>query len=188
VKRTWFFRVGGFDEAFPYGFQDTDLGIRFHQAGLKLTLEPHLTCSHHHPLSLEEYARKKRTFGKQFWRLYFKHLEFFDSKQSRQGMLDEMLSHCQRYVTNRPLVHRILQEIYYCQDREVEPLYDLYEEFAATIAPLPPLQDTTKPKAYWCKYLFYSGILSFCYNQGLAERALELGLWRDNGLDLTPLF
>jgi GT2 family glycosyltransferase len=188
VKRSWFVRVGGFDEAFPYGFQDTDLGIRFHKAGLKLTLAPHLTCFHHHPLSMEQYAPKKRKFGRQFWQLYFKHQEFFDQKSCPQGVLAETLHSCQAYLSNRALLHRILQEIYYCQDREVEPLHDLYEEFSAAIAPLPPLKNTVKPTAYWCKYLFYNAILSFFYNQGIAERAVKLGLWRENGLDLTPLF
>lgn len=188
VARSWFFRVGGFDEAFPYGFQDSDLGIRFHQAGLKLCLVSHLKCFHYHPLTLEEYAPKKRSFGRQFWALFFKHRDFFEQTSGKPGFLNDILSECKAYVTNRVLMQRILQEIYYCRDREVEPLYDLYEEFSDTINPLPPLRDTTKPKAYWCKYLYFSAILSFCYNQGLAERAVELGLWRENGLDLTPLF
>jgi GT2 family glycosyltransferase len=125
VKRTWFFRVGGFDEAFPYGFQDTELGIRFHQAGLKLGLVPHLRCFHHHPLTLEEYAPKKRSFGRQFLALYFKHRDFFEQTSAGPGFLAEVLSKCQAYVTNRVLMQRILQEIYYCRDRDVEPLYDL---------------------------------------------------------------
>ncbi len=187
VHRSWFFRVGSFDEAFPYGFQDTELGIRFHKAGLKLGLIPHLICFHHHPLTLEAYAPKKRRFGRQFLDLYFKHQDYFEHKSARQEFLARVLSKCRGYVTHRALMERILQEIYYCQDREVEPLPDLYEEFSKTIDPLPPLRDTTKPKAYWCKYLFFSAILAFSYNQGLAARAVELGLWRENNLDLTPL-
>ncbi|MEW6387547.1 MAG: glycosyltransferase family A protein [Thermodesulfobacteriota bacterium] len=188
VKKSWFFQVGGFDERFRYGFQDSDLGLRFFSAGLKLSLAANINCWHYHPLTLREYASKKRSFGRLFWDLFARHRHFFENICEPRLTVEIMLKNALTFLLNRDLFSRILQEIDYFQERSVEPIEDLYNEFSIKIMSLPPLsEDMPKSKAYWCKYTYYSAYLTFCYYLGLAERAMELGLLKKDAVDVSPL-
>ncbi len=191
VKKSCFLRVGGFDESFPYGFQDTDLGIRFYLAGVKISLKDDINCLHYHPLDFGGYALKKRSFGRSFIDLYNKHKKYWELH--RKVALNDIFVYCFKYLIHRDLFERIFVEIKYCQDKDIEPLYELYDEFSKTVAELPPLSDNMKlidgqynSKKYWCKYFYYSSFLSFCYSQGLVEKAVESGLIDNVGFDLTP--
>lgn len=192
VKKSCFLRVGGFDESFPYGFQDTDLGIRFYLAGIKISLRDDIDCLHYHPLDFDDYAFKKRSFGRSFIDLFNKHKRYFEFH--RQVKLNEVFTCCFKFLLNRNLFERIYAEAKYCQDNDIEPLYELYDDFSQMVAELPPLSDKTvltgdehHSKRYWCKYFYYSSFLSFCYSQGLVEKAVEAGLIRDVQFDLTPI-
>ncbi len=64
--------VGGFDEGFRgYGWEDIEMGLRLHRAGVELHWEPEAFAWHHHVESLEERLRKQRQAGVNavyFWR------------------------------------------------------------------------------------------------------------------------
>ena len=47
VRRTVFEQVGGFDEAFAVGFNDTDLCLRLRAAGLRVLYDGHTVLRHH---------------------------------------------------------------------------------------------------------------------------------------------
>lgn len=192
VKKSCFLRVGGFDESFPYGFQDSDLGIRFYLAGVKISLKDDIDCLHYHPLDFAGFALKKRSFGRSFIDLYNKQKTYY--KLYRKVTLNDIFVFSFKYLLNRNLFERIFAEVKYCQDKDIEPLYELYDEFSQTVAELPPLSDKTiligdqyHSKKYWCKYFYYSAFLSFCYCQGLVEKAVETGLITDVQFDLTPI-
>jgi glycosyltransferase involved in cell wall biosynthesis len=190
VKKSWFEKVGGFDPQFPYGFQDTDLGIRLSLAGLTLFLVDNINCWHYHPIKLQEYAAKKRAFGRMFWNLFFKQRHFFENICRPRTSLPRLLQLALHYASKRELIHRIGMEIVHCEDNDIEPLYELYDEFSKQILSLPPLRnDMPKSKKYWCMYLFYSAYLTFYYNQGLSERAMEIGLLKEGlvNVDHIPL-
>jgi len=192
VKKSCFLRAGGFDASFPYGFQDSDLGISMYLAGVKISLKNDIGCLHFHPLEFEAYALKKRSFGRTFIDLFHKHQKYFELH--RRTTLNNLFDLPFKYLLNRDLFERIYVEIKYCQDSDVEPLYELYDEFSQKVAALPPLQDDSKSpdmqshsQQYWCKYLYFSAILTFFYAQGLVERALEMGLINNVAFDLSPI-
>jgi hypothetical protein len=47
MRRTVFDQVGGFDEAFAVGFNDTDLCLRLRAAGLRVLYDGHTVLRHH---------------------------------------------------------------------------------------------------------------------------------------------
>jgi hypothetical protein len=56
--------AGGFDaERFPYLMEDTELGIRLRRRGLRLEYRPELVVRHHHPQTLDGYARRMEVIG-----------------------------------------------------------------------------------------------------------------------------
>ena len=194
VKKSCFLRVGGFDESFPFGFQDTDLGIRFYLAGVKISLKDNIDCLHYHPQDFEGYVSKKRSFGRSFIDLNIKHKKYFEIYRQPPVTLKEMFVYCFKFIINRDLFEKIFIDIKYCQDKDIEPLYDLYYEFSEKVGKLPALSENMilfdnkyNSRKYWCKYIFYSSLLSFRYYQGVVERAVELGLLKNVELDLTPI-
>jgi GT2 family glycosyltransferase len=131
--------IGGFDTQFPYGFQDADLGIRFSLAGLTISLIDNINCWHYHPIKLPEYVSKKRGFGRIFWDLFFKHRYFFENIYRPKTSLQTLLQFAVNYVSKKELIHRMAMEIIYCEDNDIEPLYELDDEFSEQISYLPPL-------------------------------------------------
>jgi GT2 family glycosyltransferase len=59
VKRSLLERAGGFDEErFPFLYEDTELGYRLHQLGLRLHYEPRARSEHLHRPDLEEWRER----------------------------------------------------------------------------------------------------------------------------------
>jgi GT2 family glycosyltransferase len=56
-------QMGGFDEKFIYGYQDTDLGIRLHDQGLRMVYRAAAIGYHDHPNSVRAYARRQFQVG-----------------------------------------------------------------------------------------------------------------------------
>lgn len=73
VRRSTLDRVGAFDENLPYGCQDTDLGLRMWDAGVRLIHEAAAIGYHNHPMALEGYLPRQRTVGRAMHRLQAKH-------------------------------------------------------------------------------------------------------------------
>jgi GT2 family glycosyltransferase len=55
LKRELLERVGGFDESFPFLYEDMDLSYRLHQLGFTLLYNAAAAGEHHHPTTLEQY-------------------------------------------------------------------------------------------------------------------------------------
>lgn len=65
LKRTFFERVGGFDERFPTAaVEDTELGVRLADAGLKLDYHPELLVLHDHPTTPAQSLRRSVAVGR----------------------------------------------------------------------------------------------------------------------------
>jgi GT2 family glycosyltransferase/predicted Zn-dependent protease len=73
IKREVLLRVGLFDEKFPFGSQDTDLGIRLAKAGVKIVYNPHAIGYHNHPIDLANFLRRQEMVGASLVRLHEKH-------------------------------------------------------------------------------------------------------------------
>jgi hypothetical protein len=64
LKRQALRDAGGFDgERFPFLMEDTELGIRLRRRGLRLDYRPELLVRHHHPQTLDGYARRMEVTG-----------------------------------------------------------------------------------------------------------------------------
>lgn len=63
VRRADLTAVGGFDVGFPYGFQDTDLGLRLAQTGVRLIYRAKARALHDHPNDLRNFLRRNRMVG-----------------------------------------------------------------------------------------------------------------------------
>jgi GT2 family glycosyltransferase len=51
-------RVDGFDEAFEWGYEELDLGLRLHERGFRLVYDPAALVEHVHPTTLEDYKAR----------------------------------------------------------------------------------------------------------------------------------
>ena len=65
--------IGGFDETFTYGFQDTDLGLRLAAAGLRFVFRPQAQVLHDHPNTLQNFCRRQHRIAQLTWYLIEKH-------------------------------------------------------------------------------------------------------------------
>jgi hypothetical protein len=56
--------IGGFDERFVFGYQDTDLGLRLHAAGQRLVFRKQAVGFHDHPATLTSYVARQEHIGR----------------------------------------------------------------------------------------------------------------------------
>jgi GT2 family glycosyltransferase len=76
VRREVFERASGFDGGFPYGCQDSDLGIRLSKAGVRIVYDPGAIGFHNHPVEFLEYLGRQERVGAGLVRLEAKHPEY----------------------------------------------------------------------------------------------------------------
>jgi len=63
IHRELLLRVGGFDASYPYGFEDTDLGLRLAERGSRILYAPDALGWHHHQMDLSSYCRRQESIG-----------------------------------------------------------------------------------------------------------------------------
>jgi GT2 family glycosyltransferase len=51
-------RVGGYDEAFEFGYEELDLAARLHEQGFRLIYDPDAVVEHLHPTTIEAYKKR----------------------------------------------------------------------------------------------------------------------------------
>lgn len=73
VKRRLLERVGGFDEAFPFGYEDLDLGKRMADHGFRLLYNRRARVEHLHPTTLDEWRRRMAQVAQAERRFVSKH-------------------------------------------------------------------------------------------------------------------
>ena len=76
LKRELLRAVGGFDEEFLFGYEDTDLGLRLNEKGLRLLYEPQATVSHLHRYSWPAVERRFLLVGGSEYLMIRKHPDF----------------------------------------------------------------------------------------------------------------
>jgi GT2 family glycosyltransferase len=79
-------RLGGFDEGFPYGWQDTDLGCRLKELGGRMVYEPTLVAWHDHPVEGRAYCRRMEAVGRDLPRFADRHPALLDLPAIREGV------------------------------------------------------------------------------------------------------
>jgi GT2 family glycosyltransferase len=75
LKRELLERVGGFDEGFPFGYEDLDLGYRLHREGFRLAYDADLVVDHLHAPTLEDWERRMAVIARAERRFVDKHPE-----------------------------------------------------------------------------------------------------------------
>ncbi|MFQ6130817.1 MAG: glycosyltransferase family 2 protein [Armatimonadota bacterium] len=63
IARGLFWEHGGFDPTFPYGFEDTDLGLRLSEAGVALLYAPEALGWHLRASDVEAFCRRQEMLG-----------------------------------------------------------------------------------------------------------------------------
>lgn len=63
VKRELLERVGGFDESFPFLYEDLEIARRMHDHGFSLLWEPRAAVEHVHQVEFEAYRERMRETG-----------------------------------------------------------------------------------------------------------------------------
>ncbi len=167
VRRDLLLQVGAFDERFPFGCQDTDLGIRLVRAGARIVYDPWAIGYHHHPVSLEGYLRRQELAGRAMVLLEEKHPEF----EGGLGTLDLALRGCLAYAdTDRDRDEARIAEL--------EPLLrarpeyrELWERALSDGAALADLDAEARTLLAQTERLFgaYHRILSFHWARGYLE-------------------
>ncbi len=76
LPKSCFLETGGFDERFPYGWQDTDLGLRLSERGVPLVYRKELTALHDHPLEWRGFCGRMHAIGRDFPLFLRKHPDF----------------------------------------------------------------------------------------------------------------
>jgi glycosyltransferase involved in cell wall biosynthesis len=76
LKRELFIKVDGFDERFVFGYEDIELGLRLHNAGLRLLYEPEARVSHVHRYDWPAIQRRFRLVGGGEYLMVRKHPDF----------------------------------------------------------------------------------------------------------------
>lgn len=76
LKRALFEKVGGFDEEFMFGYEDIELGLRLHEAGLRLLYEPEARVWHVHRYEWPAIERRFRLVGGGEYLMVRKHPDF----------------------------------------------------------------------------------------------------------------
>ena len=76
LKRSLFVDVGGFDEEFLFGYEDTDLGLRLNEKGFRLLYEPAARVRHVHRYDLASIRRRFTLVGGAEFLMVRKHPEF----------------------------------------------------------------------------------------------------------------
>ncbi|MEA3400851.1 MAG: glycosyltransferase family 2 protein [Armatimonadota bacterium] len=64
IERELLLRLGGFDEGFEYGWEDTDLGLRAEEAGVRILYAPEAVAYHHHEIDPGSYCRRQAAVGR----------------------------------------------------------------------------------------------------------------------------
>lgn len=76
LKRELYLKVGGFDEEFLFGYEDIELGLRLHNAGLRLLYEPGARVAHVHRYEWPAIERRFRLVGGGEYLMVRKHPDF----------------------------------------------------------------------------------------------------------------
>jgi len=88
ARRSTLLAVGLFDEAFEFGSQDTDLGIRLLKHGARIVYNKNAIGYHNHPIRFEQFFRRQEMAGASLVRLTEKHPDFED----RVAMWDHVVT------------------------------------------------------------------------------------------------
>jgi GT2 family glycosyltransferase len=122
LRRTTLDRIGLFDEQFRYGCQDTDLGIRLHEAGVRLVFNRDAIGFHNHPVGLEDYRARQERVGEATFRLQQKHPSYEAGAAGLDVVVTGHLAYAQaRCDLDRAQVRRLEGEV--AGERDYGPLW-----------------------------------------------------------------
>jgi GT2 family glycosyltransferase len=76
INRRSMLDLGGFDENFPYGWQDTDFGLRLKNCGGRIVYQASLVAEHLHPLTWKIFCRRMEKVGRDYPAFINKHPQF----------------------------------------------------------------------------------------------------------------
>lgn len=90
VPREQLLHTGLFDEGFPYGFQDTELGVRLEAAGTRFVYRRRALAEHDHPNDVRNFMRRNRQVGGFLYRFIQCCPTVIDAAAIRQRLLGDV--------------------------------------------------------------------------------------------------
>ena len=174
VKREVFERVGLFDEQFPFGCQDTDLGFRLARAGIRIVHDPDAVGFHNHPVDMANFCRRQQTVGRAMLHLERKHPEYEGGPALQDLVITQFLmcsaarlDHLQRRVDQ-------LEPDLLRQGKGYQQLWD--RTFCRPDGSLESLAPDEKRALTTTQALFesYQSVLGFHWAKGYVDEAVRV--------------
>ncbi|GEM_PF-2010667 len=173
VRRSILLAVGLFDEAFEFGSQDTDLGIRLVQQGVRIVYNKNAIGYHNHPIRFEQFFRRQEMAGASLVRLIEKYPDFED----RVAMWDHVVTSYAgfsslEYDRSLALIERATKLV-----ERAEPDYqEVWTKVFLDRTPVNALPDQEQAVYTNVQTLFvsYHRMLSFYWAKGFLEEAIKV--------------
>ena len=112
ISKARLFEAGLFDESFPYpAYEDTEMGYRLKQKGLKIVAANKALAYHNHKFDLEEWCRRQINVGRSVLIFHRKHPEikkFKEMVENKDGILDVLKSNRAAFTKLKEIIKRIL--------------------------------------------------------------------------------
>jgi GT2 family glycosyltransferase len=106
IRSSDFNKMGGFDEEFPYGCQDSDFGIRWCKSGGTIIYNKKSVGFHDDFVTLEDYCKKVTITGQATYKLHLKHADYFERKRE---YFNKKIVECY-YLTTESCINDMKQE------------------------------------------------------------------------------
>ncbi len=173
VKAETLHQVGLFDESFPYGCQDGDLGIRLAMNGVRFVYEPQAIGYHDHPMELEGYKERQARVGRARFQLLLKHPDYLPKIPLWDMVLTRYLAYGSHekdrdQILVRQLEARLLEQ----GDRYQE----LWKQAFGTGVSLDQFQESDQEliQSTQCLFECYERLLTEPWAKGFLEEAIDV--------------
>ena len=128
ARRSTLQAIGGFDEAFVYGYQDTDLGKRLAYSQVRFVYRQEAVGYHDHPTHLRAFIRRQRRVGEATLTWLEKWHDLEEKAKMRQvvEMYTPFLASLETSVADIEQLEALMEAKPYLWPRAKQKIYSLY--------------------------------------------------------------
>ncbi len=171
VRRSTLERVGLFDEKLPYGYQDTDLGIRLVDAGVRIAYNRDAVGYHNHRVDLGSYSRRQEKVAGGAIRVSEKHPHHEGELPCWDVVVESHLIYStMRYELDLEEIARLEAEL--AERPEYQDLWDRVWNQAEDVGSFPP-EDRNTIAIVDRLFNFYTRVTHHHWAQGYLKEGLQ---------------